>query len=171
MLASRSNVWFDHTVRNEVRSLATMCCIRQGVRVLIPRLTWIARPACGSKPPGPLAQVQGASTVTETWTLLPGKNYAKGNGLLLRMHGMVVDVLSPPAHLKTSGVDQIQVAANIVKMCGCPLSEETPWPMNAIPSKRMFTRQAAAGGNLPTTLRGRKKSIRRLYPDAWNRCF
>ena len=97
---------------------------------------------------GPLAQMQSASTVTETWTLLPGKDYAKGNGLLLRMHGMVVDVLSPPAHLKTSDVEQIQVAANIMKMCGCPISAETPWPIER------YTIEAhvyKAGGDLVET--------------------
>ena len=78
---------------------------------------------------GPMAQMQNASTVTETWTLIPGKDYSQGNGLLLRMHGMVVDVLSPPAHFKTTGVEQIQVAANVTKMCGCPIGEGTPWPI------------------------------------------
>lgn len=78
---------------------------------------------------GPLAQRQAASTVSETWTLIPGKDYADGNGILLTLHGMVVDVLDPPAHLKTGAVDMLRVEANVMKMCGCPVGESTPWPV------------------------------------------
>lgn len=78
---------------------------------------------------GPVAQRQAASTISETWTLLPGKDYSKGNGILLRLHGMVVDVLAPPAHLKTDAREALQIEANVAKMCGCPLGETTPWPI------------------------------------------
>jgi hypothetical protein len=78
---------------------------------------------------GPLAQRQGASTLSETWTLIPGKDYAAGNGILLRLHGMIVDVLAPPAHLKTAAVETLEVEANVMKMCGCPVGESTPWPV------------------------------------------
>jgi hypothetical protein len=78
---------------------------------------------------GPLAQAQGASEISETWTLLPGKDYSDGNGILLHLHGMVVDVLSPPAHLKTESGNSIRIEANVTKMCGCPLGKTTPWPI------------------------------------------
>ena len=78
---------------------------------------------------GPLAQKQATSRITETLTLLPGKNYADQNGIILRLHGMVVDVLAPPAHIKKEGADSIQVEANVMKMCGCPIGEKTPWPI------------------------------------------
>lgn len=78
---------------------------------------------------GPLAQMQAASTVAETWTLIPGKDYSDGNGISLKLHGMVVDVLSPPAHLKTKAEGGLNVEANVAKMCGCPLGEDTPWPV------------------------------------------
>jgi|GEM_PF-3382068 hypothetical protein len=59
---------------------------------------------------GPLAQLQSASTVTEIWTLLPGKDYSEGNGIILRLPGMVVDVLAPPAHLKTDATNSVEVS-------------------------------------------------------------
>ena len=40
---------------------------------------------------------------------------------------MVVDVLAPPAQLKTDATNSVEVSANVAKMCGCPIGEETPW--------------------------------------------
>ena len=44
------------------------------------------------------------------------------------MPGLVVDVLSPPAHIKLSGPPQtIQLRANVTMMCGCPLAPDGLW--------------------------------------------
>jgi hypothetical protein len=77
---------------------------------------------------GPLAQVQSLGTVSETRVLLPGKDYSTGNGILIHLPGMVVDVLGPPAHLKTDA-KTIEITANVAKMCGCPIGKDTPWPV------------------------------------------
>jgi hypothetical protein len=81
---------------------------------------------------GPLAQMQSVATVSETWTLLPGKDYSQGNGILLTLHGLVVDALTPPAHikLKHADVQALEVTANVTKMCGCPIGEDTPWSVD-----------------------------------------
>ena len=79
---------------------------------------------------GPMAQLQSAATVAETRTLLPGNDYASGNGIILRWPGMVVDELSPPAHLKTDATASVDVTANVAKMCGCPIGKTTPWPVD-----------------------------------------
>lgn len=79
---------------------------------------------------GPLAQTQSAVTVTQQRILLPGKDYSAGNGILLSMPGMSVDILKPAAH-SVASQDQagdLLVQANVVKMCGCPLREAGPWP-------------------------------------------
>lgn len=79
---------------------------------------------------GPLAQRQALATVSETRVLLPGRDYASGDGILLHLPGMVVDVLSPRAHLKTALGTTLQVTANVTKMCGCPVGDDTPWPVD-----------------------------------------
>ena len=94
---------------------------------------------------GPLAQLQSAATVTEIWTLLPGKDYSEGNGIILRLPGMVVDVLAPPAHLKTEATNSVEVTANVAKMCGCPIGEKTPWPVDRY---SVEARLYEAGGEL-----------------------
>lgn len=80
---------------------------------------------------GPLVQEQAANTVSATRWVLPGRGITGGDGWLFEMPGMVVDVLSPPAHVKLSGLPQtVEVAANVMMMCGCPIAPESPWPVD-----------------------------------------
>lgn len=80
---------------------------------------------------GPLAQPQAAKTMTQQRLLIPGKDYSAGNGILLTMPGMAVDVLDPPAHAVRQGdmPVRVPVAVNAVKLCGCPLRDIGPWPV------------------------------------------
>ena len=44
---------------------------------------------------GPLAQPQNMSTVTEDFILVPGKDYTAGNGIVLELAGLMVDITGP----------------------------------------------------------------------------
>lgn len=80
---------------------------------------------------GPLVQEQAANTVSATRWVLPGVGIAGNDGWLFEMPGMVVDVLSPPAHVKLSGLPQtVEIAANVMMMCGCPIAPDSPWPVD-----------------------------------------
>ncbi|MEC8665281.1 MAG: hypothetical protein VXY16_07400 [Pseudomonadota bacterium] len=78
----------------------------------------------------PLAQGQSLATVSEDMILIPLKDYTTGNGIMLELPGFAVDVLSPPAHRKLphSPDRPITVTANVIKMCGCHIAEDSPWP-------------------------------------------
>jgi hypothetical protein len=93
---------------------------------------------------GPLAQLQSAATVSEVRVLLPGEDYSTGNGITMNLPGMVVDVLNPPAHLKTEMGSSVALTANITKMCGCPIGESTPWPVDRYEVKALLYQ---AGGD------------------------
>ena len=83
---------------------------------------------------GPLAQRQAANTVTATRWVLPGVGLAGGDGWLLQMPGMAVDVLAPAAGAEAPAPrDSIRVEANVAMMCGCPLAPEgVPWDSDAV---------------------------------------
>ncbi|MFO8028034.1 MAG: hypothetical protein R6U56_10250 [Opitutales bacterium] len=98
---------------------------------------------------GPLAQLQSSATVSETRILIPGKDYSQGNGILIHLPGMVVDVLSPPAHLKTAAGTSLEIVANVTKMCGCPVGETTPWPVERYEVEALLYE---AGGELIRTI-------------------
>lgn len=79
---------------------------------------------------GPLIQGQSLASVSEDMILIPGKDYTAGNGIMLELPGMAVDVLSPPPNMKTKfdAEQPVVLMANIMKMCGCRVEEGSPWP-------------------------------------------
>ena len=81
---------------------------------------------------GPLAAQQSANTVSQTQWVYPGMNITggeKGGGLLLEIPGLVVQILNPPTHyLPQSAPPEIEIAANVTMMCGCPIGKgHPPW--------------------------------------------
>lgn len=71
---------------------------------------------------GPLGGLQSAHKVSATQWVIPGKNITGGDGLMLVMPGLLVQVLEPITHLDLASVPaQINFAANVMMMCGCPI--------------------------------------------------
>ena len=77
---------------------------------------------------------------TQIW-LIPGKDIL-GDGIILEIPGFVIDILKPNTHqyipiasLKETGLD---IKANIVMMCGCPIEEEGLWDSNLMEVKAIF---------------------------------
>lgn len=76
---------------------------------------------------GPLAQPQAAHRVVSSQWVIPGRGHAGGDGWVLELPGFVVDVLSPPAHVKLKGASKVDIRANVVMMCGCPIEPAGLW--------------------------------------------
>jgi hypothetical protein len=78
---------------------------------------------------GPLAQVQGAHRAVSSQWVVPGKNVSGGDGWVLELPGFVVDVLGPPAHMRlpVKTTTSVDVRANVVMMCGCPIEPGGVW--------------------------------------------
>ncbi len=65
---------------------------------------------------------------TQLW-IIPGKNI-EGDGVVLEVPGFVVDILSPQTHERIQQQDEVQITANVVLMCGCPVTPEGIWNAN-----------------------------------------
>jgi len=77
---------------------------------------------------GPRAQPQAAGEVSLTQWAVPGKHLDGGDGLLLEMPGLVVDVLAPAAHSRPGAAPlAIDVEVNVTMMCGCPITPGGMW--------------------------------------------
>jgi hypothetical protein len=76
---------------------------------------------------GPLSQPQAATTVTSTQWVLPGKDVTQGDGWLLELPGLVVDLVSPAAFQPGKRDTQVGVEVAVTMMCGCALSVDGPW--------------------------------------------
>ncbi len=104
---------------------------------------------------GPLAALQSASKVSATQWVVPGKNITEGDAWLMEMPGIIVDVLAPPTHSKLSGVPQtVIIKANIVMMCGCPITPGGIWDANKIEVKALLKKNGKQVGVLPMQYAG-----------------
>jgi hypothetical protein len=64
-------------------------------------------------------------TSTQLW-IIPGKDIT-GDGVILEVPGFVVDILVPQTHENIAKGKEIEISANIVMMCGCPITEGGIW--------------------------------------------
>ena len=62
---------------------------------------------------------------TQLW-VLPGKNIT-GDGVVIEVPGFVVDILFPQTHERISSDKPVDITANVVMMCGCPLTSGGVW--------------------------------------------
>ena len=78
---------------------------------------------------GPLAQPQAAHFASATQWVIPGGHLSVGDGWIIELPGLVVDVMEPAAAQKVSAsqVDSISVSANVMMMCGCPITPNGLW--------------------------------------------
>lgn len=74
---------------------------------------------------------------TQLW-VLPGKDVL-GDGIVLEIPGFVVDILSPQTHEALSSEENITLKANIVMMCGCPVTEGGIWDASRYQLKAKIT--------------------------------
>jgi hypothetical protein len=106
---------------------------------------------------GPLAQRQSAGAVSVTQWLIPGKNITGGDGILLEMPGFAVDILSPPAHLHLSKDHlprKVEVRANVIMMCGCPVTPGGLWDANRLHVGVLVKKNGTPAGEFPLAYAG-----------------
>lgn len=79
---------------------------------------------------GPYGQRQSLAHASTDYILIPGKDYTKGDGIVVELPGFIVDVLSPPAAFKGkfSKEGTTLLKTNVAKLCGCNINEGSPWP-------------------------------------------
>ena len=117
---------------------------------------------------GPMAGLP-ASKVSATQWVVPGKNITEGDAWLMEMPGFVVDVLAPPTHSMISGVPQtVTIKANIVMMCGCPITPGGIWDANKIEVKALLKKNGQQVGILPMQYAGSPSQFSGTWsiPDA-----
>ena len=87
---------------------------------------------------GPLAGQGSANRISATQWVYPGKPINQGDGLLLEIPGLLVQIVDPPTHyLPPMHHPQIPIRANVTMMCGCPIGggkeacpASPPWQPN-----------------------------------------
>lgn len=104
---------------------------------------------------GPLANLQAANRVSATQWMVPGKHITTGDAWLMELPGFVVDVLALPTHIKLKGTPQtVQLTANVMMMCGCPISPGGVWDANKYEVKALLKKNGTSVGELPLQYAG-----------------
>ncbi len=75
---------------------------------------------------------------TQLW-LIPGKDII-GEGLVLEVPGFVVDILSPQTHERINSENRISIEANVVMMCGCPVTPGGIWDADQYEIRAVLSR-------------------------------
>ena len=87
---------------------------------------------------GPMSKKQAkVMSSTQLW-VIPGKDIT-GDGIVLDIPGFVVDVLSPQTHETISAGTEIEIKANIVMMCGCPVTKAGTWDASGYEIKALIS--------------------------------
>ncbi|HAZ59957.1 MAG TPA: hypothetical protein DCY89_00125 [Gammaproteobacteria bacterium] len=81
---------------------------------------------------GPLGLPHVAARVTAERWILPGLGTGPGNGWVLELPGMAVTIIhpAPGTHLPLPAGEGIEVVAEVMMLCGCPLSPGGLWDAN-----------------------------------------
>ena len=105
---------------------------------------------------------------TQLW-LLPGKDIT-GEGLILEVPGFVVDILSPQTHERISEDRTITIKANVVMMCGCPVTPGGIWDAEKYEVKAILSREGTKvselelkAGDKPSTFTAETTLEKGLY--------
>ncbi len=77
---------------------------------------------------GPQSYPDSANSVSATQWVLPGKSITAGNGWLLELPGLVVNLHDMPSSVRLQdGEAELMLRANVQMMCGCPLTPKGLW--------------------------------------------
>jgi hypothetical protein len=114
---------------------------------------------------GPLGQPQAATRVLATQWVVPGRKITGGDAWVLELPGLVVDVLSPPAHIRVSpNADSVDVRANVVMMCGCPIEPGGMWDANKLEVRAIVRRNGERISEIPLAYAGETSQFATKVP-------
>jgi hypothetical protein len=80
---------------------------------------------------GPLGYPQATRTAAKTMLLVPGENIL-GDGVLLEIHGFIVEIESPPPDSRPAAGHRLEIRATVRMSCGCPTEPGGLWDAGGI---------------------------------------
>lgn len=101
---------------------------------------------------GPLDYPQAQQTTSKTVLLLPGEDVT-GDGLILPLHGFIVEVLAPSADAVTPGAERT-VRARVRMLCGCPTEPGGLWDSNGYTLRAQLLRHGDVVAETPLSFTG-----------------
>ncbi len=100
---------------------------------------------------GPVSVPRSANTVSATQWVYPGKDILDGDGFLLELSGLILQIVSPARDSTVKSLSDLRIQAHVAMMCGCPIdykkeeskvicpelpADEQPWLPNEFEGQR-----------------------------------
>lgn len=112
---------------------------------------------------GPLGRRQSATRVSSVRWVVPGADLSEGDGWLLTLPGLAVDVRSPKVPSGSDSNQPIQIHADVRMMCGCPITKDGPWKVEEYRVEAVVTRQGEEIARVDLEYAGRASQFRAEY--------
>lgn len=114
---------------------------------------------------GPLAQRQSANRVSATQWVVPGKHITDGDAWVLKVPGLIVDILDPPAAIKYKKIPMtVELRANVAMMCGCPIVPGGIWDADKFEVMALLQRDGQPAGRFELTYGGKPSQFQAALP-------
>lgn len=101
---------------------------------------------------GPLDYPQAQQTTAKTVHLIPGQDVT-GEGIILSLHGFIVEVLEPSTTRASPG-SEIAVRARVRMLCGCPTEPDGMWDSSRYTIEAQFLRDGRVVAEAPLSFTG-----------------
>lgn len=117
---------------------------------------------------GPRVAERAGHAASATQWVVPGKHLSGGDGWVIELPGFVVDVLEPPGQLAVlSDGGGILVNAQVIMMCGCPITPGGRWDADHYEVGMLVSRpEAQEVVDLPMTYAGESSRFKGEVPVA-----
>lgn len=103
---------------------------------------------------GPLHQPQARTHVTSTQWILPGRHVTHGDGWLVVMPGLIVDLSEPLAHTYLPAGEAVEIFASVTMLCGCGIRPGLPWEPETMEIGAWLYRNGEVLGQVPLAYTG-----------------
>lgn len=116
----------------------------------------------GGDDAGPLA----AGRLVSTQWVLPGRHVTHGDGWVVEMPGLLVDLSTPIAHTFVKAGDPLDLLAGVTMMCGCGLESGGTWNADDVTVEAWVYRDGEAPEVVPLAFTGQASRFAATYTPA-----
>jgi hypothetical protein len=111
---------------------------------------------------GPMA----AGRLVSTQWILPGRHVTQGDGWVVEMPGLIVDLSTPVAHTFANAGEPIPLLAGVTMMCGCGLESGGTWNADQVTVEAWIYRDGEPPEVVPLAFAGQASRFAAAYAPA-----
>lgn len=112
---------------------------------------------------GPLGSPQAMQQASKTLLLVPGRDVL-GEGILLTIHGFIVDLLRPASERVVAPSSELPVRARVRMSCGCPTEPGGLWDADDFDIVARLVRDGAVLHEVPLHYAGEQSTYEGTLP-------